>query len=285
MRPAMLLSKRLPGYLSWCRRRRIHRPEVLDALLQDLSETAPDQIAVTGDLTHLSLPDEFRQAAHWLARLGPAEQVMVIPGNHDAYVPAAWEQSRDWWAPYLAGEEPGGEDAYPRLRVCGPVALIGLSSARPSAPFLAVGSLGKTQLMKLDQLLEQTRRRGLVRILLLHHPPVAGSIAWRKRLTDAPRFAEVLGRRGAELVLHGHAHVPFCGFLPAGGQKIPVFGVPSASDGRSKKPRRVSRYHLYRLRGENGAWKLRLTVRRYDPDTKRFATVRTEDILLPFFTC
>jgi len=284
MCPAMLLSKRLPGYLSWCRRRRIHRTEVLEALLQDLSETDPDRIAVTGDLTHLGLPDEFRQAAHWLARLGPAEQVMVVPGNHDAYVPAAWEQSRDLWAPYLAGEEPGGDDAYPRLRVCGSAALIGLSSARPSAPFLAVGSLGKTQLMKLDQLLEQTRRRGLVRIILLHHPPVAGSVAWRKRLTDAPLFAEVLERRGAELILHGHAHVPFCGFLPADGQKIPVFGVPSASDGRNK-PRRVSRYHLYRLRCENGAWKLRLTVRRYYPDAKRFATLQTEDILLPFFSC
>ena len=64
-----LLDKRILGYLSWRhRRRREHRTDVLDALLADLQSEHLDHIAVTGDLTHIGLPQEFRQAATWLRR-------------------------------------------------------------------------------------------------------------------------------------------------------------------------------------------------------------------------
>lgn len=39
-------------------------------LRTDLQAEHLDHIAVTGDLTHLGLPQEFREAATWLARLG-----------------------------------------------------------------------------------------------------------------------------------------------------------------------------------------------------------------------
>ena len=68
-RPVELMGKRLLGYLSWQRRRRlIHRAEVLDALLKDLESRAPAHLAITGDLTNISLPGEFSQAADWLRR-------------------------------------------------------------------------------------------------------------------------------------------------------------------------------------------------------------------------
>ena len=69
--PGHLLDKRLLGYLSWrLRRRHEHRGEVLDALRADLHGSRPDHVAVTGDLTHVGLPQEFREAAAWLARPG-----------------------------------------------------------------------------------------------------------------------------------------------------------------------------------------------------------------------
>ena len=64
VRPLELANKRILGYLSWTRRRaKIHRPEVLEALGRDLAEQAPDHVAVTGDLTNISLPGEFQRAA------------------------------------------------------------------------------------------------------------------------------------------------------------------------------------------------------------------------------
>ena len=59
------------------------------------------------------------------------------------------------------------------------------STATPSAPFMATGSLGGRQLQRLADLLRDTGRQGLFRVVLLHHPPVPGEEKWRKRLTDA----------------------------------------------------------------------------------------------------
>lgn len=280
VRPGSLFNKRLLGYLSWLRnRRRLHCPHILDALLSDLAQTAPDHVAVTGDLTHLGLPDEFRQAARWLKQLGPPERVTVTPGNHDAYVSANWQETFSEWSPYLAGDESPVAGAYPIMRVRGPLALIGLSSARPSAPFLAVGSLGNAQLARFENVLEQAGRRGLVRIVLLHHPPVPGSIAWRKRLTDARLLSETLSRQGAELILHGHAHVSMERTMVAGMRNIPVFGAPSASYS-DPNPQRAARYHLFRFERRSGGWRLLLTVRAYSPDTRRFVIAREKELLL-----
>lgn len=62
-----LLNKRLLGFLSWYRRRRhIHSPRILDALLADLADTAPDHIVVTGDLTNWGCPMNLtRLPAGW----------------------------------------------------------------------------------------------------------------------------------------------------------------------------------------------------------------------------
>ena len=93
-----LMSKRALGYLSWRLRRRFeHRTEVLAALERDLQQFALDQLLVTGDLTHLGLPREFRQALAWLRQLGEPQEVAVIPGNHDASVATPWRDTFALW--------------------------------------------------------------------------------------------------------------------------------------------------------------------------------------------
>lgn len=277
-----LLNKRLFGYLSWQHRRHhIHQPHILQALVRDMLAMAPDHITVTGDLTQVGLPDEFRQAADWLGQLGTPERVTVIPGNHDTYCAAPWQDTFRAWAPYMAGDEgPGNNDLYPSLRVRGPLALIGLTSGRPSAPLLAVGSLGKRQLARFEELLQQTRRRGLLRVVLIHHPPVSGSIAWRKRLTDARQFAEVIARQGAALILHGHAHYSMLRELAVGVQRVPVIGVPSAS-AADLTPQRAARYHLYRFEYAGDGWKVQLIARAYSVDEQRFVAVHQQELHLP----
>lgn len=227
-----LLNKRALGYLSWrARRRAEHRPEILTALLRDLAAIGPEHVVVTGDMTHIGLPDEFHQVSQWLRRLGPPEQVTVIPGNHDAYVATAWQQTFALWQPYMtsdSADEPGAA-LFPSLRVRGPVALIGLSTARPSGPFSAVGSIGDSQLQRLEQLLRRLRRQGLFRVLLLHHPPQPAAVKWSKRLTDSAGLREVVARHGVDLILHGHAHYPLWGELATPVGTAPVIGVASAS--------------------------------------------------------
>jgi 3',5'-cyclic AMP phosphodiesterase CpdA len=281
VRPLSLINKRLLGYLSWRRRRRhIHSAQILEALLADLAAVAPDHLVVTGDLTHLGLPDEFDQAARWLARLGSPHRVTIVPGNHDAYIAAPWSQTFAKWAPYLGAEENRSVVHYPSLRVRGRLALIGLSSACPSPPFFAVGSLGREQLNRLEALLEQTARQGLLRIILIHHPPVAGSVAWRKRLTDAALLAQVLARQGADLILHGHAHYSLTRELVVGPWRIPVCGVPSVSANLADV-RRAAAYHLYHFEPQAEGWDLRLDVRRYSGAREGFSPVEERRLWLP----
>lgn len=257
----------------------MHRPEVLAALAADLAEVAPDHVAITGDLTNIALPGEFEAAARWLESLGGEDWISVVPGNHDAYVRVPWDRGLGCWAGYMSGDEtdpPSGPEAFPYLRRRGDVALVGLSTAVPTAPFLASGSLGRRQLAALGDHLETLGRQGLCRIVLLHHPPEQPGISPRKALTDAKAFRRVVAEFGAELVLHGHDHTYAAGRLPAGRGEALVVGVPSASAARRVGRRPEARYHLYAIAPTGNGWQVTIGSRGYDAASGRFRAVSLE---------
>ena len=273
-----LLNKRALGYLSWqLRRRHEHAPEILAALLHDLSEQALDHIVITGDLTQIGLPGEFQQARQWLETLGSPTDVTVVPGNHDTYVRTPWTDTFALWTPYMASD-PGlqtGEQQvsdrtlFPSVRVRGHAVLIGVTSAHPAAPFFATGSLGAAQMDRLGDILDLTRRQGLFRILLIHHPPAATMVAWRKRLTDGAALMALLARHGVEMILHGHTHRSSVVYLPEVRGSIPVIGVPSAS-ARGRKPEQRAGYHVYEVRPSSYGWEVRTSSRGYSPGNHCF---------------
>ena len=249
--PVELLSKRGLGYLNWLRKRRaIHRPEVLAALVGDLKAHAPDHIAVTGDLVNLSLRNEFAPARAWLDRLGGASGVTLVPGNHDAYVRGAPELARRHWADYMQGD--AGEP-FPFVRRRGPLALVGLSSSLPTLPLAATGRLVGDQLARLGGILSALAHERLFRVVLIHHPPVEGG-NYLRRLSDAAALRAVLREHGAELLLHGHRHEASLNWLEGPSKTIPAVGVPSASGapGGHEQP---AGYNLYEIDGAPGAWR------------------------------
>jgi 3',5'-cyclic AMP phosphodiesterase CpdA len=267
------LNKRIYAYLRWrIYRFTEHRVDILQALASDLKKMAPDHIVITGDLTHSGLAGEYVEAEKVLRVLGPPEDVTVIPGNHDSYVSVHGLNPQRSLSPYMDSDPPRGTEGispdlscpFPTLRVRRHVALIGLSTARPSLPLLAVGRLGMPQLAKLDQLLEEAGRRGLFRIVLIHHPPCAGMMSWRKRLTDLHSLGRVLTLRGAELVLHGHTHRSSYRWLKKSAYAIPVIGVPSSTTlGRTRK--KLARYHVYSIPERPAANPFDVRVRVYAP--------------------
>src|SRR5262245_23910288 len=130
--PTEFLSKRGLGYLNWLRKRRaIHRPEVLAAIVADLKNQHTDHIAVTGDLLNLSLPDEFARSRGWLDALGAPSDVTFVPGNHDFYVRGAAPLPGQHWADHMRGD--AGE-SFPFVRRRGAVALIGVSTSLATLP-------------------------------------------------------------------------------------------------------------------------------------------------------
>lgn len=277
VRPSWLVGKRAFGYLSWrIKRRARHRPEIVAALRKDLASMQPDHVAITGDMTHLGLPTEFADAATWLAQTGSPEWVTLVPGNHDAYGPARWEDTFARWGPYMKAD--GGAvspDMFPTLRIRSPLALIGLSTAHPSPLFAAIGSLGERQIEALAALLIETGRQGFCRVVLMHHPPLPHIVSWRRRLTDADAFAAVLHRCGAELVLHGHTHRTAVGGLAGPDEQIPVVGVRSGSE-IGHKPGRRAEYHLYRVAPRAGGWSIDLEARSLVAGALRFGAAGDE---------
>jgi 3',5'-cyclic AMP phosphodiesterase CpdA len=225
-----------------------------------LKAIAFDHVAVTGDLVNFSLADEYRRARALLETLGPPRDVTVVPGNHDIYVRGVEQSPAEFWSDYMRGDD--GVDRFPFLRRRGNVALIGLSTALPTAPLLATGRLGNRQLDRLSELLDRTR--GAFRIVLIHHPPVTPPARYLRRLTDAAGLLHVLAARGAELLIHGHDHRCSVIWLNGPEHKIAAVGAPSASARAPHGDENSAGYNLFHIDGAAGAWHCEMIARQRD---------------------
>jgi len=253
-----LIGKRATGYANWRRgRSRSHDMTVLETLVADLKQQGAAHIACTGDLCNIGLPSEWETARTFLEALGSPETVSFVPGNHDAYVRGSLEGLLAACGGYT-GDDSGSSGRFPYLRRRGPVALIGLSSAIPTKPFVATGRLGPPQLAAAESLLRAlaTEPGKPFRVVMIHHPPQPGGASSGRELKDAAAFTAMIARAGADLILHGHNHTTTSARVPGpDGRGIPVVGAPSASarpDGHGGLAARRASYILYDIT-RNGA--------------------------------
>ena len=280
--PWDLLGKRGLGYLSWRRKRRFeHRREVLEALERDLQQFRLQQLLVTGDLTHIGLPQEFEQARAWLEHLGAPDSIALVPGNHDACVADDWDRTFALWQDYMASDEgPGAPSSlFPSLRVRGDIAFIGVSTGCPKPPLMATGTAGPGQLDRLPGLLQKAAARDLFRVVYLHHCPLPGHEKWRKRLTDAPAVEALLVEHGAELILHGHGHRAHYHELATRQGIAPVIAVPSAS-ALGLHGADIARYNCYEVQRSDSGWQLEISGRKYHSATGEFAADASTTVAL-----
>lgn len=214
------LGKRGLSGLSWLiRRNKMHRAEIAEALLADLTSTPHDVVAMTGDLINFGLEREFAASRAWLDRMGPPERVIAIPGNHEALA-GNWRAAMDrHWGPY---HQSGGVFAH------GVFSIIAVSSAVTTPPLMASGHVDPPGVQLLARQLAEARAAGQIPIVLIHHPPTPISIR-RKSLSNGTEVSRVLAQGGACLVLHGHTHKRELSWIEAPHGRIPVLGIPSFS--------------------------------------------------------
>jgi 3',5'-cyclic AMP phosphodiesterase CpdA len=281
--PLDFVGKRLTGGLNLLFNRGGEFPaDVARALMRDLQEQRPDHLVVSGDVTNLAFPGELELVRGLLADSGlPPASVTVVPGNHDYYTRGS--ARRDDFcrilAEHLRGDLQPGPGRFPFVQLVGErVAVLALSSSRPSAPLMAVGTLGGRQLRLAEQLLLDPACRERFRLVVLHHPPWRDEhVDWHNRLTDHAALAAMLGRAGAELVVHGHLH-RFIERRLAGpaGAEIPVIGVCSSTWLSPKDPARRAQYHIYRIgkgEGQDHRGAFELERRRFDPASGAFSAL------------
>jgi 3',5'-cyclic AMP phosphodiesterase CpdA len=280
--PMDFIGKRALGGLNLVvNRRRHHKMELLEALRLDMRAQTPDHLALTGDLSNVSLPGEFRAALAWLDTCGlESAAISVIPGNHDAYVQAvvASREFEKLFAPYMTDDLQVAEAApradYPFVQIRDSIAFVCVTSSVPTGDFGAWGRIGDEQLGRLEKTLARPEIAGKTRVVLVHHPPVLQKDGEDRNLRDRAALVAVLARVGADLVLHGHDHQDERTELAGpGGKLIPVIGGGSAS--YTGRPERRARYNLFEIEAGRITW----ITRAHDEASDAFREVRRERLI------
>lgn len=213
----ILFNKRMTGYANLLLHRgRVYRPEYLAAVLSAAARQA-DHVVVTGDITNLSLESEYAEARRLLDEVAQTTEVTVVPGNHDIYLPEIGLERRfpHHFAPFLEGDLPWlaldlPAGRFPFVKLRGPAALIGLSSAVPRPPFVSAGYLGHEQLDALKKVLAHPEVARRTPVILIHHDPLDARVPieqLRSGLVDARALRVALSTLSRGLVLFGHLHV------------------------------------------------------------------------------
>lgn len=213
----VIFNKRVTGYANLLTRRgRAYRREYLLAVLDEAAARA-DHVVVTGDITNLSLEGEYEEARRLLTDVARAAEVTVVPGNHDIYLPTVHRERRfphhfgafsQSDLPALALDLPAGR--FPCVKLRGPAAIIGLSTAVPRPPFVSAGYVGREQLAALARVLAHPEVARRTPVVLLHHSPFEGRFRveqLRGGLVDARALRRTLSPLARGLVLYGHLHL------------------------------------------------------------------------------
>ncbi|MHB1845675.1 MAG: metallophosphoesterase family protein [Deltaproteobacteria bacterium] len=187
--------------------------ETVARLLAEADRLEVDHLLVSGDLTALSLPEEFEAAREalmpWRGRM------TIVPGNHDRYTPEAsrarlFEQA---FEQALVSDMPEHrrEGVFPVVKLIGEdAAVIGLCSARvPPMPGIAAGWLGRSQLAGLSAALGDPRLAGRAILAAVHHAPFRPNGQRdmpQHGLWDGPELLALLAGAKATALCHGHIH-------------------------------------------------------------------------------
>lgn len=259
------LSKCGLSALSWLtRRRQNHRSSIADVLQQDIIDKAPDLIAVGGDLINFGTRQEFKASQSWLQKLGAAEKVITVPGNHEALT-AGWKRRILEWGDYASLSK----RQEPILRKEGMIGLIAVSTAVATPPFMASGKIGARNIKAMGDLVSEAISENLCPVVVMHHPPTPIT-SRRKGLSDYKAVCQELANRGAALVLHGHTHHAELSSINATHNIIPVLGIPSFSlschDGRNSGAWRMIEVHK-----EKSDWIITVTEHTLDRESKLHA--------------
>lgn len=209
------LNKRLVGGLNLLLHRGdAHSVGVVEHALNRFDELDVDHVCISGDLTNLALPSEFRAAKHVVDGIHDAHRrVSLVPGNHDYYTYEAERERRfeTTFADYLYSDMPAyqQESGYPFVHLRDDVAIIGLNSGIATPPLMATGTVRETEVRALEALLKDPEITSRFALVMVHHPLTPNPnkrIQASRKLTNDEEVLSILRHGGVDLVIHGHNH-------------------------------------------------------------------------------
>ena len=167
-------------------------PDLLDRTIIEVNRANPAVVVVSGDLTDAGYREEFEEARRFIDRI-ECENVMVIPGNHDARNVGYLHFER------LFGERHSVLDLDEMI-------LVGVDSSEPD---LNDGQVGREHYEFITGTFSEAGEK--LKIFVVHHHliPLPGTGRERNIVFDAGDVLQRLMDVGVDLVLSGHKHVPY----------------------------------------------------------------------------
>lgn len=137
------------------------RPDLLNALHEDILETSPDLVVVSGDLTQRARHSEFAEACTFLKSL-PFRK-LIVPGNHDVPLWNVFQRFKDPMRRYRSYITEDLAPAYDDEEI----SVQGVSTAHGKT--IAGGRFGTQDL---ERVIHHWRRLPphVLKILVSHHP-------------------------------------------------------------------------------------------------------------------
>lgn len=276
------LNKRFTGLVNLkVKREHKHRPGHVLAVARAVEEAKVDHVVITGDLTNLALEQEFEAVVKLLVKdVGfDPKDVTIVPGNHDLYTRGAMKAQRfsKYFAAFLESDLPElavdiDLGRFPVVKLRGPLAIIGLSSAVPRPPLVASGELGQKQIDALARILQHDEVKKRTPVLAFHHPihnPPSKLKTLVEGLVDADDLGEALATVPKGLLLHGHLHKRIQRAWPTRTGTLMSVGATSASL-HHEDEHRMAGFNVYEF--DDAGELTDVAARIFEPESGTFRT-------------
>jgi 3',5'-cyclic-AMP phosphodiesterase len=165
-------------------------PNLMNRVLVELNELAPDVVICSGDLTNEGYRQEYKNWVAYADRI--TAPMYTVPGNHDARNVG-----------YLHFEELVGPRHW--AQDVKRVRLVGVDSSEPD---INEGQVGRERYAWIRERFDVPAD---LKVFVLHHHllPIPGTGRERSTVMDAGDLLEELVQAGVNVVLSGHKHVPY----------------------------------------------------------------------------
>lgn len=180
-------------------------PKVGDALIAFAHSVAPDLIVASGDFTQRARPEQFQQAADYLATL-PAVPKIVCPGNHDVPLYHLWDRffnPHEHYLRYIA-------DELNSVHHFDDAVIVSLDSTAPRRA-ITNGRISQWQLDYCKEVFEEAPADAVRIVVAHHHFAPAPDYEGGQVMPMAKRAIDMFANLRVDLILGGHLHRAYIG--------------------------------------------------------------------------
>lgn len=180
-------------------------------------------------------------------------------------------------SPYEDEDHLPREAGFPYVKLLGPakaIALVCLNSGVATSAFESCGTVGAAQAAAADAACGAAVEAGArFLVVAVHHPPRVCHGAWKEAnrgLGDIWRLTRLCARWEVGLLLHGHNHVPYRGWMDGSPSTLIADAGSGTYVGGGTDV--MARYNVYEI-DEGGGGLVGISARVWDPSTEGFSTL------------